>query len=67
MTDETANLILEHMRYIRARVDAIFMDVEDLKVRMTANEMQVAAMGRRLDRMDERLGRIERRLELVES
>jgi predicted nucleic acid-binding Zn-ribbon protein len=74
MTDETANLILEHLRNIRSDTTAIRNDVDDLKLRMTAAEhhlgqqqIQLAAINGRLDRLDERVGRIERRLELVEA
>jgi hypothetical protein len=74
MTDETANLILEYLRNIRSDTTAIRNDVDDLKLRMTAVEhhlgqqqVQLAAINGRIDRLDERVGRIERRLELVEA
>jgi archaellum component FlaC len=74
MTDETANLILEYLRNIRSDTTAIRNDVDDLKLRMTAVEhhlgqqqVQLAGINGRIDRLDERVGRIERRLELVEA
>ena len=73
MTEETENLVLEMLRRMRASLDRIEVDVGDLKLRMSACEtnlaqvqIQVAGMNGRLDRFDERLGRIERRLDLVE-
>ena len=65
MMDDIANLTLEHPRHIRAKVDAMSLDIDDFKARMTAVEMQVAAMSRGMDRLDERVARIERRLELA--
>jgi hypothetical protein len=74
MPDETANLILEHLRHVRARIDSVAEDVADLKSRMSAQEeisgqilVMLGALGRRFDRSDERLARIERRLDMVEA
>jgi predicted nucleic acid-binding Zn-ribbon protein len=60
MTSDVENLVLEHLRAIRA-------DVSDVKVRMTSLEENTAAMNRRLDNMDRRIERIEKQLELVEA
>ena len=40
MTDETSNLILEHLRHIRAKVDLVSLDVDDddVKLRMSMLE-----------------------------
>ncbi len=71
MADDTDNLVLEHLRYIRGRLDTVYNDVRDLKMRMTNLEetgaVASAAINRRLDRMDERIERIERRLDLAEA
>ncbi|HEX4156892.1 MAG TPA: hypothetical protein VHY79_00315 [Rhizomicrobium sp.] len=67
MTDDVTNLVLEHLRHIRGKVDATALDIDDLKTRMTAVEIQVSAMNRRMDRLDERTARIERRLELADA
>ena len=68
MADGTDNLVLEHLRHIRDRVDTMAPDIQDLKVRMTNLEEATirgyATLNRRLDRHDERFERIERRLEL---
>jgi hypothetical protein len=74
MTDEVGNLVLEQLRLIRAKVETISDDVADIKIRMSATErhlgemqMQFAAMNTRMDRFDERLGRIERRIGLIDA
>jgi predicted nucleic acid-binding Zn-ribbon protein len=72
MTEETENLVLELLRKTRASQERMEVDISDLKVRMSSVEnllgqqqIQIATLNGRLDRFDERLGRIERRLELV--
>ncbi len=73
MTEETENLVLELLRKTRASQERMEQDITDIKVRMSAVEnllgqqqIQLAALNGRMDRFDERLGRIERRLDLVE-
>src|SRR5579871_774692 len=74
MTEETENLVLEILRKVRTSQDRTEQDVSDLKARMSSVEhllgqqqVQLAALNARLDRTDERLTRIERRLELVDA
>ena len=74
MSDDTTNLVLEHLRRIRASQERMELDLSDLRVHVSAIEGTVAhavthlaAQSVRLDRIDERVARIERRLELVES
>ncbi len=74
MTDEVSNLVLEQLRLIRGRLDVLSADMQDMKLRMSSVEehlgqqlIQFSAMNRRMDRFDERLGRIERRLELADA
>jgi hypothetical protein len=81
MSGEIDNLILEHLLYIRAAVDATRQDIKDLTIRVGMLEMQFAGVGReiaglhaqyalvstRIDRVDQRLERIERRLGLVDA
>jgi hypothetical protein len=71
MTDNVDLLILEQLRHIRSRVDAVALDVSDIKSKMLSmEETQVqlldmmGGLGRRTDRFDERLARIEKRLDL---
>jgi len=73
MADDVTHVVLEHLKRIRASQDRMELDLTDLKVRMSAvggalahMATQMAAQGVRLDRFDERLNRIERRLELAE-
>lgn len=72
------NLVLEHLRHIRGRVDQISEDMGDLKHRMSGLEQAMNLVKREinlseetdarqqitLDKLAERIGRIERRLEL---
>ena len=74
MADETANLILEHLRVIRAKQDDMAADLGELKQGMALLEGQSAhlfgqhaILSNRVDRIDARLERIERRLDLVDA
>jgi hypothetical protein len=74
MADETDNLVLEMLRRIRASQERTELDIADLKGRASALEQvtgQILAllgtMGQRMDRFDERLARIERRLDLIDA
>jgi hypothetical protein len=46
------------------KLDRLSDDVKDMKVRMTNFEEGLAGVNRRLDRLEVRVDRIERRLEL---
>ena len=79
MAEQTENIILEHLRHIRGRVDRIAEDVVDLKHRMSSLENAMVLVKREvsagdetdtrqqatLDRLMDRIERIERRLELI--
>lgn len=74
MTENVENLVLEHLRHIRGKVDKIADDVADLKLRVGSLEEHAAllhtdnaALAVRLDRLDSRVDRLERRLDLRES
>lgn len=71
MSDNVENLILEHPRHIRGRVDILSDDMKDVKYRLTSLESQVAGLHGdlalihgRIDRLETRFDRIERRLEI---
>jgi exonuclease VII small subunit len=73
MTDATSNLVPEFMwRFSNQlsefdnKVDRLIDDVHDLEVRVTNVEEGLAAFNRGLDRLESRMGRVERRLELVD-
>ena len=74
MADEPNNIILEHLQHIRRAVDRIELDLTDVKSRVSSLEQvqgQILAlmgtMNQRMDRFDERLGRVERRFDLVDT
>jgi outer membrane murein-binding lipoprotein Lpp len=79
MNENVENLVLEHLRHIRGRVDQIADDVGDLKQRMSSLESAMNLVRREvalgdetdarqqitLDKLNARIERIERRLELL--
>jgi len=74
MTEDTENMVLEMLRRIRASQERTELDIADVKSRVSALEqvqgqvlVLLGTMNQRMDRFDERLGRIERRLDLVEA
>lgn len=74
MTEETESLVLEHLRRIRASQERMELEISDLKSRVSALEIiqgQILALlgglSQRMDRFEERLSRIERRLDLVSA
>jgi predicted nuclease with TOPRIM domain len=64
---ETDNIVLEHLRHIRAAVDGLRDDMREVKGRLGILESQYASLPNQLDRMDGRIERIEQRLSLVEA
>ncbi len=66
MSPAAKNLSLEHLRAIRATQDKHSEDFREVEGRLGILEQQYAIISVRLDRMDERVSRIERRLELVD-
>jgi predicted nucleic acid-binding Zn-ribbon protein len=67
MTDEPDNPVLEHLELIRETTERMADYVRDIKIRMTSLEATVATLNNRVDRMEIRSERIERRLDLVET
>ncbi|HZS64878.1 MAG TPA: hypothetical protein VFA53_10355 [Xanthobacteraceae bacterium] len=63
---EAESLVLEHLRHIRSVVDGLRDDMRDVKTRLGTLETQYAILSNRLDRLDARVERIERRLELAD-
>ena len=71
MTDDVGNLILERLRRMDDRLVNIEGDLHDMKLRMTVVEehignlvLGISGLNARMDRFDERLTRVERRMEL---
>lgn len=59
------NIVLEHLRHIRSTVDGLRDDMREVKGRLGILESQYANLPNRLDRLDARVERIERRLDLT--
>lgn len=66
MAEVTNELMYELLKTIQGSLGDIKLDMRELKVRMTASEEALAGINRRLDRHEDQLERIERRLELRE-
>ena len=74
MAPETENIVLEHLRHIRGQIDRVADDVSELKTRMGRLEIGLAQVhvtlaehSNRDDRIEARLDRIEKRLNLVDA
>jgi len=66
MSDQPENVILIRLRDIREVLGRVAEDVANIKTRVTSLEIAVAGVNRRLDQLDERMERLERRTGLVE-
>ena len=64
---ETENIALEHLRAIRATLERHSDNLLEIKGRLGILEQQYASISTRIDRMDDRVARIEKRLDLVEA
>jgi hypothetical protein len=62
---ETDNIVLAHLRHSRGAIDGMHDDIREIKAR--AGENQYADMSDRLDRMDVRIERFERHLDLTDA
>ncbi len=79
MVENVENVIIEHLRHIRGRVDRIAEDMGDMKHRMSSLESAMVLVKREvaagddtdarqqvsLDRLHDRIERLERRLEII--
>ena len=79
MVDEPDNLILVYLRRLDAKVDGLAGDMREVKARLGLVEVSLAGLRRevahlsesyallsvRMDHFDERLSRVERRLDTV--
>ena len=66
MTSEPENLTLTLLRRLDEKVDRLIAGQRELTQRVGTLEEQGASLSRRLDRVHDRLDRIERRLELAD-
>ena len=67
MTDEPDNLVLQHLRAIREKVDETYATIGELRLRVTAVETQNVAILHHLDRMSGDIMQIKKRLALAEA
>jgi archaellum component FlaC len=67
MAKEPDSIVLAILRKIDQRTERMAEDIQDLKVRVTSVEEGLAGVHRRLDRLDHRVERIEKRLELSDA
>ncbi|MGY3453072.1 archaellum component FlaC [Bradyrhizobium sp. USDA 4353] len=67
MATEPDNIVLAILRKIDQRTERMAEDLQDLKIRVTAIEEGLAGVNRRLDRLELRVDRVERRLELSDA
>ena len=64
---EPDNIVLIYFRRLDKRVDRLLDEMRDVKVRLTSVEENQAGVHRWMDRMDMRIERVERRLDLTEA
>ena len=64
---DLAVMTFEMLKRIQQQLDGIEGDVQNLKVRMSAVEMGIGQLNSRMDRFDDRMARIERRLDLNDT
>jgi predicted nucleic acid-binding Zn-ribbon protein len=62
----TNELLLETLKAIQGTLTRLVDGIHEVKERLGILEMQYASLSNRMDRMDLRIERIERRLGLVE-
>ena len=79
MTENVENLVFEHLRHIRGRVDQMAVDLSEVKQRLSGLEQPMTLTKREInlsdeaiarqqvsiDRLSERMTRVEQRLDLV--
>jgi tetrahydromethanopterin S-methyltransferase subunit G len=72
MTEETTNLVLEHLRRIDRKVDDLGGDMRQVILRLGSIERHLAGLNvsdvqqnSEIDRIRARLDRVERRLEIT--
>jgi predicted nucleic acid-binding Zn-ribbon protein len=64
---EPDNVVLQHLRAIRAQLDTLNERQLETMQRVGGLELQVANLSVRVDRIDARLDRVEKRLGLIEA
>jgi archaellum component FlaC len=67
MVTEPDSIVLVYLRRFDEKLDRVIDEMRDVKVPLTAVEEGLAGVNRRLDRLEIRVERIERRLDLVDK
>ena len=67
MSDEPESMMLRMLIDIRQVLGRVAEDVANIKLRVTSLEIAVAGVNRRIDQVDERLERLERRAGLIDE
>ena len=67
MTENAENLILERLRRMDEKLDRIDNSVRENRERLGHLERLYVSISHRVDNMDDRLARIEKRLELQDQ
>ena len=67
MAAEPDNIVLQYLRRFDEKLDRVIDEMLDVKVRLTAVGEGLAGVNRRLDRLEIRVERVERRLDLVDQ
>ncbi len=67
MSDDVANQTLTLLRRMDQKLDRALDDLHDVKISVTSIEANMGAMNRRLDRMEDRMERLERRAGLLDD
>lgn len=67
MAEQIIELNRERFNLLDGKLDRILGEIRDLKGRMSAVEYAVVTLRSSIDRFDERLDRIERRMELRDA
>ena len=67
MSDDPASHTLALLRRMDIKLDRLIDGVQDLRARTTTVEENLAGANRRLDRLETRIERIERRFDLIEA
>ena len=65
MSDDTSNLVLEHLRAIRASQDATREDIREIKTRLVVLEEGFGTLSRTYGSVSSRLDRIEIKLDRI--
>lgn len=67
MASEPDNLMLAILRRLDLRTERMAEDIHDMKIRLTNVEEGLAGVNRRVDRIEDRLEKIEKRLGLIDA